>query len=114
MVDVSMERFEELVSEALDRMPQNLMARLDNVIFLVEEEGEHPDVLGLYDGIPITEREAYGAMVMPDQVFLYRRALCAMCETEEELIAEVRVTVIHEIAHYFGIDDDRLHELGWD
>lgn len=109
-----MDQFEVLVEQALAKVPADLMAMLDNVIFVVEEEGEHPDVLGLYDGIPITERGDYGGMVMPDQIFIYRKPLCAMCEDDEHLVDEVTVTVVHEIAHYFGIDDDRLHELGWD
>lgn len=107
--------FEALVEQAVEAVPAELMALLENVVFVVEEVGEHPDILGLYDGIPLTEREDYGGfgMVMPDQVFIYRRPLCAMCATPAELVEQVTVTVVHEIAHYFGIDDERLHDLGW-
>lgn len=114
-MDVSAERFDELVDQAVDAVPEHLMAMLDNVAILVADRGEDPGILGLYDGVPLTEREDYGGgMVMPDRIFIYRLPLCAMCTTEEQLIEEVRVTVIHEIAHHFGIDDDRLDELGWD
>ena len=114
MLEIDADRFGELVDQALDSIPENLFSMMDNVAVLIEDEGEDPGLLGLYDGIPLTEREAYGGLVLPDRIFIYRRALCAMCTSEEQLVHEVRVTVVHEIAHHFGIDDDRLHELGWD
>lgn len=114
MIKVGPRRFEQLVSEAIDLIPPDLYALIDNVVFLVEDEGEFPDLLGLYDGIPITERAEYGVGELPDRIFIYRRAICAMCETEDDVRYEVVTTVVHEVAHYFGIDDDRLHELGWD
>jgi len=70
--------------------------------------------LGLYDGIPLTERGDYGIGELPDRIFIYRSAICAICQTEADVVHEVITTVVHEVAHHFGIDDDRLHELGWD
>ena len=82
-------------------------------LFIEEQAADDPDLLGLYEGIPLTEREAYGGFELPDRITIYRRAICRMCHTIDEVIEEVQVTVVHEIAHHFGIDDDRLHELGW-
>lgn len=113
---MSREEFEEAVGEALDLVPEGLMDHLDNVVFLVEDEPEpgEPDLLGLYDGIPLTERDDLGAgMQLPDRIFVYRGPLLRMCEDREELLDEIAITVVHEIAHHFGIDDDRLHSLGW-
>jgi len=107
-------RFEELVAEALDGLPDDLGRLMDNVAVVVKDASDEPGLLGLYEGIPLTERGDYGGMVMPDTVTLYRLAICAVCDSEDDLIHEVAVTVIHEIAHHFGIDDDTLHELGWD
>jgi len=113
-MQVSSERFEKLVSEAIDLIPEDLIELIDNVVFLIEDEGEEPGILGLYDGIPLTERETYGIGELPDRIYIYRLPLCEMCETDEEIVHEVITTVVHEVAHHFGIDDDRLHELGWD
>lgn len=107
-------RFEGLVSQAIDLIPHELVALIDNVVFLIEDEGEDPRILGLYDGIPLTERDVYGIGELPDRIFIYRDAILAICETEEDVVHEVITTVVHEVAHHFGIDDDRLHELGWD
>ncbi|KAB7757247.1 metallopeptidase family protein [Mycolicibacterium phlei] len=113
-VRMSPQRFEELVSEALDLIPPKLAEALDNVVVLVEARNEEePDLLGLYQGVALTERDSWYAGSLPDTITIYRDALLEMCESEEELVEEVAVTVIHEIAHHFGIDDDRLHELGW-
>jgi len=110
---VTMSRFEQLVGHALDAVPDELWARFVNVVVLVEDvHEEEPDLLGLYEGIPLTEREDY-AGVTPDVIRIFRRPLCAAVEDEAELIDEVYVTVVHEFAHHLGIDDDRLHELGW-
>ncbi|MBL77632.1 MAG: hypothetical protein CL459_01485 [Acidimicrobiaceae bacterium] len=89
---------------------------MDNVAVLVADRGDPPDLLGLYEGVPLTERDEYGAggFTMPDCIHLYRLALCELCDDEEHLREEVLVTVVHEVAHHFGIDDDRLTELGWD
>ena len=87
---------------------------MDNVVVLVEDRNdEEPDLLGMYEGIALTERTSQYGGVLPDRIFIYRDAICAMCASEDEVVKEVSVTVIHEIAHHFGIDDRRLHELGW-
>ena len=113
-VRISPQRFEELVSDALDLIPAELAAALDNVVVLVEDRNlDEPDLLGLYHGIALTERDSWYAGSLPDTITIYRDALMDVCDTEDELVDEVAVTVIHEIAHHFGIDDDRLHELGW-
>jgi predicted Zn-dependent protease with MMP-like domain len=115
MIEVPMERFEELAGDALDLLPEPLAAAIDNVVVHVVETSGDPDLLGLYEGIPLTERGGdYGMFsVTPDQVSIYRRPICAICSTEAEVVEQVRVTVIHELAHHFGIDDDRLEELGY-
>jgi predicted Zn-dependent protease with MMP-like domain len=106
-------RFEQLVDEALDEVPDELWARFDNVAVVVEDaHPEEPDLLGLYEGIPLTERWDY-AGALPDRISIYRLALCAMCADEDELIEEIAITVVHELAHHVGIDDDQLHEWGW-
>jgi predicted Zn-dependent protease with MMP-like domain len=109
------ERFEELVSVALDDIPPELAAVMDNVVVLVEDEppAEDPGLLGLYEGTPLTERDwSYGG-VLPDRITIFRRPILAICETDDDVVDEVHVTVVHEVAHHFGISDDRLHELGW-
>ena len=112
---MSRERFEELVAAALDDVPEELAALVDNVVVLVEDEppADDPDLLGFYDGTPLTERDTRYAGVVPDRIMIYRNPTLRMCEDEDEVIDEVRITVVHEIAHHFGIDDDRLHELGY-
>ena len=114
-VRMSPQRFDELVSDALDLIPPKLAAAMNNVVVLVEDRNEEePDILGLYHGVALTERDSwYGAGSLPDRISIYREALLETCESEEEVVEEVAITVIHEIAHHFGIDDDRLHELGW-
>jgi predicted Zn-dependent protease with MMP-like domain len=113
-VRMSPQRFDELVSDALDLIPAELAAAIDNVVVLVEDRhDEVPDLLGLYHGIALTERDHTYAGALPDTVTIYRLALLDICDTEEQVVEEVAVTVIHELAHHFGIDDDRLHELGW-
>ena len=113
-VRMSPQRFDELVSDALDLIPPELAAAIDNVVVLVEDRNpEEPDLLGLYQGVALTERDSWYAGSLPDTITIYRDALLDMCEDEDEVVDEVAITVIHEIAHHFGIDDDRLHELGW-
>ena len=108
------ERFEELVADALDEVPQELMNLLDNVVVLVEDRNpEEPELLGLYEGYALTERGWQYGGALPDRIMIYREAICDICETEDDVVEEVTITVVHEIAHHFGIDDDRLHELGW-
>jgi len=115
-IDLPVERFEELVAAALDEIPPELAALIDNCVILVEDDPppDDPDLLGLYDGIPLTERGGDYAGVLPDRIFIYRRPTLAICDTIEDVIEEVHITVVHEIAHHFGIDDHRLHELGYD
>ncbi len=112
---MSPQRFDELVSDALDLIPQELAKAIDNVVVLVEDRNaDEPDLLGLYEGIALTERDRwYAAGSLPDTITIYRGALLDFCDTEAQVVDEVAITVIHEIAHHFGIDDDRLHELGW-
>ena len=110
-----MEEFEDLVAEALDEIPDVLARLVDNVVFVVEDDvkpGE-PSLLGLYQGVPLTERGHYYAGAMPDRITIYRIPILRMCQTYDEVIDEVHITVVHEIAHHFGIDDDRLHDLGY-
>lgn len=107
-------RFDELVGDALDLIPPELAAAIDNVVVLVQDRNpEEPDLLGLYEGVALTERDSSYAGSLPDTITIYRGALLEMCGSDDEVVDEVRITVIHEIAHHFGIDDDRLHELGW-
>ncbi|MEO7982262.1 MAG: metallopeptidase family protein [Sporichthyaceae bacterium] len=116
MLEMPPERFDELVAEALDEIPAELTAVMDNVVILVEDEppADDPDLLGLYEGIPLTERDwAYGG-ALPDRITIYRGPTLRMCEDEEEVVDEVHITVVHEVAHHFGIDDDRLHALGYE
>ena len=115
MVEMSREDFEAAVDEALAAIPGALLDLVDNVVILVEDEpdGDDPELLGLYDGIALTDRGNYGYGEMPDRIFIYRGPTLRMCETQDEVRDEVAITVVHEIAHHFGIDDDRLHELGW-
>jgi predicted Zn-dependent protease with MMP-like domain len=104
-------RFDQLVAEALDDLPDELSWVLDNVVVRVEDRHrDDPDLLGLYDGVPHTERVGQEG---PDVVTIYRLALCEMCDDLDDLADEVYVTVVHELGHAAGIDEDRLHELGW-
>ncbi len=107
-------RFDELVSDALDLIPAQLAAAMDNVVILVEDRHhDDPELLGLYDGVALTERDSDYGGSLPDAITIYREALLDICESDDDVVEEVAITVIHEIAHHFGIDDDRLEELGW-
>ena len=111
---MSTQRFDELLGDALDLIPRELAAAIDNVVVLVEDrDPEDPELLGLYQGIALTERDSSYAGALPDTITIYRDSLLEICDTEDDVVTEVAITVIHEIAHHFGIDDDRLHELGW-
>jgi predicted Zn-dependent protease with MMP-like domain len=103
------------VSAALDGVPPELSALIDNCVVLVEDDppADDPDLLGLYDGTPLTERDQGYSLVLPDRITIFRNPTLAMCGSDEEVVEEVRITVVHEIAHHFGIDDERLHELGY-
>jgi predicted Zn-dependent protease with MMP-like domain len=114
-MEMSREEFEDLVGEALDTVPPRLTKLMQNVVIVVEDDSP-PQVgtlLGLYEGVPLTERGDTYAGFLPDRITIFRRPLLAFCDTRDDLVREVRVTVVHEIAHHFGIDDERLHELGW-
>ncbi|MCU1632608.1 MAG: hypothetical protein JWM61_1260 [Micrococcaceae bacterium] len=119
--EISREEFEEAVDDAIDRIPDDLARAMNNVAIIVVEEyeplpGEPSDteLLGLYEGTPLTERDSWWeAGSLPDRISIFRGPLMRLCESQEELVEEILVTVVHEIAHHFGIDDDRLHELGW-
>jgi predicted Zn-dependent protease with MMP-like domain len=107
------DRFSELVGQALDELPDALWDGLDNVAVVVEDvNADDPDVLGLYQGIPRTDRWDY-AGVLPDKIAIYRLPLCEMCEDTDELVEEVKITVVHELAHHMGISEEALHEMGW-
>jgi predicted Zn-dependent protease with MMP-like domain len=114
-IDMSPEAFDRLVAEALDEVPRELAALIDNCVILVEDyppPGE-PDLLGLYDGVPLTERGETYAGALPDRILIFRQPTLALCDSLEQVVEEVHITVVHEIAHHFGIDDARLHELGY-
>jgi predicted Zn-dependent protease with MMP-like domain len=114
VLDIGMDDFTELVGAALDAIPPELSEYLSNVTLFVEDEHpEEPDLLGLYEGIPLTERDEWYSGVLPDRITVYRLPTLRSCETPEEVVEEVRITVVHEIAHHFGIDDDHLHTLGY-
>lgn len=109
------DRFEDLVSAALDEVPAELTALMDNCVVLVEDDPpeDDPDLLGVYVGTPLTDRGLGYTMALPDRITIFRRPTLMMCGSEEEVVAEVQITVVHEIAHHFGIGDERLHELGY-
>jgi predicted Zn-dependent protease with MMP-like domain len=115
VLDLDRQDFEELVAEALDTIPPELAALIDNVVVLVEDEApeDSPDLLGVYEGTPLTERDGWYAGVLPDTIRLFRFPILRICDSYDDVVQEVQVTVVHEVAHYFGIDDERLHELGW-
>jgi predicted Zn-dependent protease with MMP-like domain len=107
-------RFEELVSDALDEIPPELTAAMDNVVVLVADRHDtEPDLLGIYEGVALTERSSSYGGVLPDRITIYQDAILDICDTEDDVVAEVATTVVHEVAHHFGIDEERLHELGW-
>lgn len=107
------EEFEGLVADALDQIPHELGAAMENVVVLVDDHTRPGYLLGLYEGIPLTERGIGYSAIGPDRITIYMTAICAACETVEQVAAMVRKTVLHEVGHHFGIDDRRLEELGW-
>jgi predicted Zn-dependent protease with MMP-like domain len=116
VVEMTREEFEDAVRDGLDQVPADLAAMMDNVVVLVEDDApaDDPELLGLYEGVPLTERgQFWAAGSLPDRITVYRNPTLAICDTRDDVVEEVAVTVVHEIAHHFGIDDDRLHELGW-
>jgi predicted Zn-dependent protease with MMP-like domain len=114
-LDIAAEPFEQLVVDELDELPDDMVDGLDNIVFVVEDRPEDGslDLLGLYDGVALTERGQYGFGEMPDRIILYREPLLAISRDLDELRDQIHVTLVHEIAHFYGIDDEKLHELGW-
>ena len=115
MIEVSADHFEELVDQAFQTIPSELVRLLDNVHIVIEDDApvDDPDLLGLYEGVALTERDGMYAGVLPDRITIFRHPTLRMCESYDEVVEEVRITLVHEIAHHFGIDDARLHELGY-
>lgn len=109
------QEFETYVADALDAIPPALASLIDNVVVLIEDEPppEEPVLLGQYVGVPLTARDSHYGYVLPDRIVVFRGPLQRFADSAEELVREVTVTVVHEIAHHFGIDEDRLHEMGW-
>lgn len=114
-VAMSEERFGELVDAALDLIPERLASLVQNCVVVIEPRAPEPDadLLGYYDGIPLSERGSWYSGVLPDRIVIFRDAILESCADEDEVVEEVRITVWHEVAHYFGIDDDHLDELGY-
>ena len=113
-LDISEDAFAALVEEVPAQLPESMLEDIDNVaIFVAEEPEDGSDLLGLYEGVDLTERDDYGFGDLPDQITLFRLPLLRMCADVDELRLEIQVTIVHEVAHHFGIDDDQLHELGW-
>jgi predicted Zn-dependent protease with MMP-like domain len=112
MFEVSSDRFEEMIGVALTTIPDELASRMENVSIFVEDEAGGRQLFGLYEGIPLTSRSTYSG-AMPDRITLYRLTICSVCSSEAEVAEQVRKTLVHEVAHHFGIDDPRLRQLGW-
>ena len=115
VLDVPTEEFEELVEIALGTIPRPLAKAMRNVAIFVEDDcpPNGPLLLGLYEGIPLTERGQWYAGVQPDRITIFRRPILGICSTRQQVVEEVTKTVVHEVGHHFGIDDERLHELGY-
>jgi predicted Zn-dependent protease with MMP-like domain len=114
MYEISNERFEEVAAAALASLPPELSSQIENLAIIVADEAPGHNLYGLYEGIPLTKRGpmSYSA-VMPDRITLYQKTICQHCHSEAEVEAQIRKTVLHEVAHHFGISDPRLVELGW-
>jgi predicted Zn-dependent protease with MMP-like domain len=114
MFHVQNQRFEELVAEALDELPEELSRHIENLAIIIEDHASGRPLYGLYEGIPLTRRGpmSYSA-VMPDRITLFQATISRGCENEDQVRAQVVRTLIHEVAHHFGISDPRLEELGW-
>ncbi len=111
---VSRREFEGLVSDALDTIPTDLLAAMDNVVVLVAaRHPDEPDLLGLYEGVALTDRTSDYGGVLPDRITIYQDAILGFCTDRDEVVREVAITVVHEVAHHFGIDEETLHDLGW-
>jgi predicted Zn-dependent protease with MMP-like domain len=113
MIEVDEDTFGQLVEQALDSIPEELGRMMRNVVVVVEDLGASPNLLGLYHGVPLTRRTTSYAGVLPDRITIYRLPILRRCTTLEDVVRQVQITVVHEVAHHFGIGDKRLHELGW-
>lgn len=114
MVELTEEEFDDLVSEALDTLPPELARLMDNVaVFVENQKPGRPGLLGLYEGVPLTSRGHYYSGHLPDRITIFRIPIRRRCKSQEEVVEQVRITVVHEIAHHFGIGESRLHELGY-
>ncbi len=113
VIEVPPSDFADLVGESMDRIPPALAALMDNVAVVVDDDTPPGDLFGRYEGVPLTERADYGGLALPDRITIFRQTICAACNSHEEVVQQVRTTVVHEIAHHFGIGDTRLDELGW-
>ena len=113
MIDVADAPFEAMVEDALDGLPSELGTMMRNVAVTVQHAAGPPGLLGLYQGVPLTRRTSNYSATMPDRITIYHQSICRICATEQEVIEQVRRTVVHEVGHHFGISDERLHELGW-
>ena len=114
MVDLTPEDFDELVARALDTLPAELAALMSNVaVFVEEQKPGSPRLLGLYEGVPLTSRGHYYAGHLPDRITIFRKPIQRQCTTREQVVEQVRITVVHEVGHHFGIPESRLHELGY-
>ena len=114
-LELTADEFERIVIDELDELPDEMVDGLENLVFVTEDRPEDGslDLLGIYEGVALTERDRYGFGELPDRIVLFREPLLAICATEDELRDEIHVTLVHEIAHYYGIDDEELHRLGW-
>lgn len=114
MVELTEEEFDDLVSEALDTLPPELARLMDNVaVFVENQKPGRPRLLGLYEGVPLTSRGHYYSGHLPDRITIFRTPIRRRCKTRDEVVEQVRITVVHEVAHHFGIGEARLHELGY-
>ncbi|QYH19099.1 metallopeptidase family protein [Corynebacterium aquatimens] len=114
MTPVTHAEFEAMINDALDTIPDEFAHHMTNMVVLARDfNADNPELLGLFEGVPLTEQYSNHSGFLPDAVFIYKNALEAICADEEELRHEVKVTVLHEVGHYFGLEEHELHELGW-
>jgi len=114
-LELSADEFEKVVIDELDALPDEMVDGLENLVFVTEDRPEDGslDLLGIYEGIALTDRDRYGFGELPDRIVLFREPLLSICDSLDELRDEIHITLVHEIAHFYGIDDDELHRLGW-
>jgi predicted Zn-dependent protease with MMP-like domain len=112
MEPIDVDAFEALVADALEAIPDQLRAEMENVAIIVDDESPPGRLYGLYEGIPLTQRGTYGG-ARPDRITLFLATICQSARTPDELAQRVRVTLLHEVGHHFGLGESRLRELGW-